>query len=188
MLNQSAVIRMSLIFSCLLTMLLSSVSHAETAVAGNRTTLDDGGVSFVVPEGFQTLTKEVMAAKWLSNRAPRFAVGNKDASTTIAYDIKPNAVTESQLPDLLKTFEQLFPRIIPGLKWKRKEVKKIGDRHWVYVEMTSHAVDTDIYNIVLATPYKGKLLMFNFNSTKEEFPKLENALRESIESIVVKEE
>ncbi len=49
--------------------------------------------------------------------------------------------------------------------------------------MMSRAVDTDIHNIMLVTPFRGGMLMFNFNSTREEFPRMEGALRRSLESI-----
>jgi len=53
--------------------------------------------------------------------------------------------------------------------------------------MTTNAVDTDIYNIMLFTCYKGKMLIFNFNSTREEFKKYEKDLRKSIRTIKIKE-
>ncbi|CAA6677571.1 Unannotated [Lentimonas sp. CC4] len=52
--------------------------------------------------------------------------------------------------------------------------------------MTSNAVDADIYNIMLITGLNGQMLAFNFNSTKSDFPKYENSLRESIKSIKLK--
>jgi len=54
------------------------------------------------------------------------------------------------------------------------------------MEMTSRAIDQDIHNIVLITSHKGKMLMFNFNSTKNEFPKMESILRDSINTITLK--
>ena len=51
--------------------------------------------------------------------------------------------------------------------------------------MTSNAIDTDIYNILLCTPYEGKLVLFNFNSTKEDFPKYEESLRKSLGTVSV---
>ena len=51
------------------------------------------------------------------------------------------------------------------------------------MEMTSNAVDTDIYNIMLLTGVEEKMLVFNFNSTKKDFPKYEAALRKSLNSV-----
>lgn len=58
-----------------------------------------------------------------------------------------------------------------------------GGEGGIMSEMTSNAVDTDIHNLLLVTILEDRLLMFNFNSVKYEFPQYEAALRESIESI-----
>ena len=51
------------------------------------------------------------------------------------------------------------------------------------MEMTSNAVDTDIHNIMMLTGIDGKMLVFNFNSTREDFPRYEEELRKSLNSI-----
>jgi hypothetical protein len=53
------------------------------------------------------------------------------------------------------------------------------------METTSSAIDTDIYNIMMLTGYDNRMLIFNFNSTKEDFPKFEKALRASLASIQI---
>lgn len=44
--------------------------------------------------------------------------------------------------------------------------------------MTSSAIDTDIYNLMIFTGHKSQMWMFNFNSTKEEFKKYVKVFRE----------
>ena len=144
-------------------------------------------VTFEAPEGFAPLSPEMMALKWPSNRAPAFAVGTATGSTTIAYDLKSNFIPQNELPDALKFFTQVFERIVPGIVWKKKEVIPLSGQNWLLLEMSSNAIDTDIHNIILITGYKGKLLMFNFNSTKEDFLKYENVLRQSLQSIKLTE-
>jgi len=80
-------------------------------------------------------------------------------------------------------FEKTFERIIPGLAWQRREMIEHGGQTWVLFEMTSNAIDTDIHNLMLFTPYREQLLIFNFNSTRQEFPALEAALRRSLQTI-----
>ena len=143
----------------------------------------DSEVTFDPPEGFKPLSKEIIAAKWPSNRAPTYAVGTSTGSTTVAYDIKPNDIPQEALPEVQKSFTQLFERIIPGLAWKKNEIIEHSGQKWLMVEMTSNTVDTDIYNIMLVTGFEGKMLVFNFNSTKEDFPKYEAALRKSLKSV-----
>ena len=46
-------------------------------------------------------------------------------------------------------------------------------------------LQAELHNIVLLTVSAGRLVMFNFNSTVAEFPKVERGLRASIASIKV---
>ncbi len=86
------------------------------------------------------------------------------------------------------SFEKTFSRMIPGIEWKEKRILNLADREWIFLEMTSNAIDTDIYNILLVTNYGKEMLVFNFNSTKEDFPKYEKLLRQSVESIKISKE
>ncbi len=149
-------------------------------------TLDGGAISFEAPEGFKPLPQEIIDLKYPSSRAPKQVIGNESAATTIAYDLKPNDIPQEKIDEAREAFSQMFPKMIPGLEWKENKVITIDGRKWGYLEMTTSAVDTDIYNIMLFTGYKGQMLVFNFNSTKAEFPKYESALREAVDSIKVK--
>lgn len=148
-------------------------------------TLPEAGVSFAAPDGFTQLSQHEIAQKYLSNRAPTFVVGNSNRATTIALDLKSDELPEDKLSEAKSAFEAVFNRIIPGIEWKQRKIIELQQRQWIYFEMTSRAVDADIYNIMLITPYHGKMLVFNFNSTKQEFPKMELELRKSIQTISV---
>jgi hypothetical protein len=148
----------------------------------------DTEVTFDPPEGFKPLSKEIIAYKWPTNRAPAFAIGTPTGSTTVAYDLKPNNIPQEALPEAQKSFTQLFERMIPGIAWKKNEIIEHSGQKWLMMEMTSNAIDTDIYNIMLMTGFDGKMLIFNFNSTKEEFPKYEAALRKSLKSVKLPKE
>jgi hypothetical protein len=82
----------------------------------------DTEVTFVAPEGFTPLSKEMIAVKWASRCAPTYAVGTQSGSTTIAYDLKPNPIPQEALPDAQKAFTQMFDRIVPGIRWMRNEI------------------------------------------------------------------
>jgi hypothetical protein len=142
-------------------------------------------VTFEAPEGFKPLSKEMIATKWPSNQAPAYAVGTPSGTTTVAYDLKPHAIPQEALPEVQKTFTQLFERMIPGIQWKKNEIIEHSGQKWLLMEMTSNAIDTNIYNMLLLTGHEGKMLVFNFNSTKEDFPKYEAALRKSLKSVTI---
>lgn len=143
----------------------------------------DTEVTFEAPEGFEPLSKEVIAIKWPAAKAPPYAVGTPSGSTTVAYDLKPYDVPQEALPEVQKSFTHVFERIVPGIAWKKNEIIEHSGQKWLLMEMTSNAIDADIYNILLVTGFDGRMLVFNFNSTKEDFPRYEAALRKSLNSV-----
>jgi hypothetical protein len=140
-------------------------------------------IEFKAPEGFTPLSKEAIAKKWPSERAPGFAVGNTSNSTTIAYDVKPVRLPQDKLEELQVEFSKHFQDLIPDLEWKKNKIITLCGQRWLLLEMTSKDIKTDIYNILLMTGVDDELIAFNFNSTKEDFPKYEASLRKSIETI-----
>ena len=151
-------------------------------------TIPETSISFNAPADFKPLSQEIIEIKYPSSRAPRYVIGNESASTTIAYDLKPHKIPQDKLGEVQKTFTELFSRIIPGIRWKKNEIITKAETKWLYLEMTSNAIDTDIYNMMLLTGYKDQTVIFNFNSTKEDFPKYETELRKSMESISISPE
>ncbi|MEM7358935.1 MAG: hypothetical protein AAF431_07555 [Pseudomonadota bacterium] len=160
----------------------------SSGLSAKQISLPNSGVSFIAPDEFAPLSKEIMEIKWPSSRAPAWAIGNSSGSTTIAYDIKPNDISGAPLSEVMDSSEQLFDRMIPGIEWKERRILNLADQEWIFFEMTSNALDTDIYNIMLVSSYGKEMIVFNFNSTKEDFPKYEKQLRKSIESIKVSKE
>lgn len=68
----------------------------------------DTEVTFEAPEDFKPLSKEIIAAKWPTNRAPAFAIGTPSGTTTVAYDLKPNNIPQEALPEVQKSFTPSF--------------------------------------------------------------------------------
>ena len=153
------------------------------AVVADTVSIPGTGVSFEPPAGFTVLSAKEIQAKYPSSRAPSFVVGNERRSTTIGCDLKGDELSFDQLPEAKAAFEPLLERMVPGIEWVRKELVTLQGQQWIYLEMTSRAVDTDIHNIMLITSLRDRLFLCNFNSTKREFPSVQGALQKSIESL-----
>jgi len=158
-------------------LLLSTYVIAEPVFVG------DTKVTFVPPAGFKELPQEIIDTKWRSKDAPKFVVGNDRATTTVAYDLKNHDISKASLSEIKDSFGELFERIIPGIQWIKREIIEHSGKDWILLEMSSHAIDTDIHNIMFLTSYEDKMLVFNFNSTKDDFKGYEKQLRESLLSI-----
>lgn len=168
-------------------LLIGIVVLGVAAASAEKYSFQDGKISFEGPESFTRFSQEQIDIKYPSKNAPDFVIGNENGATSIAYALKKSALPKERLKEAQEAFTQMFPRMIPGLKWIENKIIKVDEREWIYLELTSTAIDTDIHNMMLFTSYRGKLLAFNFNSTKEEFKKYEERLRKSMKSISIKE-
>ena len=156
---------------------------ATTAESGLSVTFGDGRITFVAPRGFTEFTAEELAAKYPRPGAPRRAVGNARRTTSIAYDLLDTRAPTNDLDEARKVFVEIYKKTFPTLKWVATDVRSIAGRTWAYLEFTAPAVDQELHNIVLVSVHAGRVLMFNFNSTGAEFPRVEQALRTSMNTI-----
>ncbi|MGE4397875.1 MAG: hypothetical protein AB7D29_00020 [Campylobacterales bacterium] len=147
--------------------------------------IPNSGISFTAPDEFKPLSQEFIDIKWHRKNPPKWAIGNASMKTTIAYDVRDIDISGKPLEETMEIYKNTMTRIIGGLVWKKHEIVEIFGRKWIYFEILTNAVDTEIYNIILITAHGNSMLMFNFNSTKEDFAKYEKALRASIETIKV---
>ena len=129
------------------------------------------------------MPQHIIDLKWQNKTVPRYVVGNERATTTVTYDLKPHQIPQDKLDEIQKVFTALFGKVVPVIEWKRNEISQHDGQKGLFREMTSEAADTDIYNMLLVTGFDSQMLVFNFNSTKEEFPKYERMLRDSIKTI-----
>lgn len=171
-------IRFVVLFSLILT--LAPIVDAKTI------SLQDGAITFEAPDEFEAIPEDVLAIKYPSSRAPRYVIGNDNAGTTIAYDLKANPIPEDKIEEVRDYLTGVFERVIPGTEWVENKIIDHAGRQWIYFELTSNAIDTDIYNIMLFTDYQDQTLMFNFNSTRQQFEHYEDDLRRSVASIKVR--
>jgi hypothetical protein len=168
-------------------LLVSSLLLGVLPARAKTITSEYGRIVFDVPADFQPLMAKISESESPSSRHPRYAAGTENAATTITYDVKDSLISADKLDEVRKAFANTFTQTVPGIEWKENKLIKLGGKEWIYFEFESNAVDTDIRNIMLTTDFDGKMLVFNFNSTAEDFEIREPALRASIQSIRVLE-
>ena len=158
---------------------------------GKEISFSDGYILFEVPDDYTALSQSEMDIKYPSKQGPRMAVGNDTRAISIAYDLQETeipaeAMVEKELPNAQQYFTQVYNRLIPGIQWVENKIIKQAGIKWMYFEMTSRGIDTDIHNIVLMSFYENKLLIFNFNSTQTLFENNKETLLNSIASIKIR--
>lgn len=163
--------------------LIVALLLSSAALAAEPLSLYDGRVSFTLPAGFQRMSDELANKKFSRGERPQYIYSDAKTTTSIAVVVAEAKVTPEELDAFRDFMQSTFTRMIPGAQWLKRDYLTVGKTKWARLELMSNAIDTTIHNIILITVLDGKPLMFNFNSTKEDFPRLEKSLIKSIDSI-----
>jgi hypothetical protein len=155
-------------------------------VTAKTISIPDTGITFEAPNDFTTLTTDEIAMRYPRSRPPKFALGNEQRTTAIAYDLTSTPLSLEKLPEIKPFLESFFEKNFAGIAWIKKEIVSIQGQPWIYLESTHTEEDDEFHNIILITSLRGKMLRASFSSTTEEFPKVEQTLRNSIQSIVLR--
>jgi hypothetical protein len=156
--------------------------------AATEVALLEGAVRVVVPAGYTRMRAEEIAAKFGRTARPPFAAfADAKRNATIAFTLTPQKqpLTEEQLPEFLDVMEKMFPRLMPGLVWHRREVVSIAGRAWARLQLSAHALDTDVHNDMYFTPLRGDVLGVNLNATVAAWPAAEPQLAQAFRTIRV---
>ena len=170
----------------LMTLACIYVAHSTLAQGQERVELFNKKVVFVLPTGFKPMPKIIAKIKYPNANRPQYLYCNDSGTTSIAVTLGPKgSLSPEQLPELKKLLINQYVQIFPGLKWINKGYITINENKWLNLECISHAVDTDIHNNQIVTSFNGADLSFNFNSTIEEYPRIEKQLKASMQSVVL---
>lgn len=170
------------------TMVFSVCYSVSTAsIVAERVTFADGRVSFVPPANLKRWTKEQIAKKYFRGNPPQHVFANESGTVSAAITFSPGNAPPDKLLEFKEAMEKMLPRMIPNLEWKTREIIALNGKEWIHLEIISTAIDTDIHNHLYLTSFEGKGLIFGFNSTVEEYPKVEASLLESVKTIKVVE-
>jgi len=144
---------------------------------------DGGSATFTVPDVFTELSKDEIQAYFPGGDPPERGFGTAGRTTIIAYHLTKFVIEENNLPDVQESFTGTLNKQIRAIEWKQNDFVQLANQKWLSLEVTSAAGGHDVHNIMLFTAHKGRMLVFYFDSTKADFPKMEKALRDSIKSI-----
>jgi hypothetical protein len=168
---------MALLRAAFIAFLFALVDIASAATV----TLPEAGLTFNAPDGFTPLDPEEIGLLYQTDRPPKYAIGNEARTTTIGYDLQETLIRPEQLKEAKAAVESQLQRSLPKLVWKQRELTTLHGQQWDGSD--GEGADVEFHDIIMLTSRHGRLLRISFNSTQEEFPVIEKALRKSIQSI-----
>ena len=138
--------------------------------------LYEGKLKFTVPEGFQPMSRELIAVKFPRANAPQHVYADAKTTTSIAFTHSVSKLSDERLEEFLGAMVSMLPGLKPGLKWIKKEIVVIQDHRWACLEFTTPGADSVIHNEILATPMGGRALLVNLNTVDSLLPSVESKL------------
>lgn len=160
-----------------------ALTAAVTAHGAETVTLFDGRLTFTLPDGFAIMPPKLKKLKYPNANRPKYIYSNTKTTTSIAVNTMEARLTDSQLPDFRNFIEKSMKRMVPGCRILKRDLINLNGTRWAKLELKSNAIDTDIHNILLMAALDGQPVMFNFNATNDEYPRIKKALEKGINTI-----
>jgi hypothetical protein len=148
-------------------LLAAQPSAQSTQVTLTERALLDGAVTLLIPESFGPMSEELLRLKYPSERRPTVVFSNERGSVNLATNLTANLVRPEQIAELHKAMEATFKNLYPSATWYRSEIITQDGRRYFVLDLLTPAVDTQIRNVMYGTSFRGRLLLFSFNVTRE---------------------
>lgn len=146
--------------------------------------IGDTGISFDPPENLYLMSQEQIKIKYGRNAIPpKWAYSNSEQTVSIAISTSDISLSPDQLPEFMESMIEGYNTLIPNFVWLKREIKMSNNINWVHLELRSTEEHDVIHNHVYMTSYKGKLIAFNFNATKETYDKYKFVFKDSFNTI-----
>lgn len=130
----------------------------------SRRMLFDETMSAILPDSFLNMNSEAAKFKYPSEQRPQVILCNTDGSISIAFNSTGMAVSDEELPELVKQMRAAIKRTNPANAFdKEVAFETESGRQVKAFDYISYALDTDVYNLFFACVLKGNLLIGTFN-------------------------
>lgn len=125
----------------------------------------DGKIGIWMPEDYEALSPETIAAVYLLGNKPDMVFGNSYLTFSVGFNYTEHEVPNEYMGDFNKIVRMILERSGPKVKILSEKVWQAG-RHTVSsIELLSHTVTDTIYNFMFFSSLEGRVLIgfVNFN-------------------------
>lgn len=131
----------------------------------------DGKMSMLIPESFQIMSKEMLAEKYPRANGPKSAYANETGTVSIAANLTKAKVADGQLEAMHRYLDGGVRKAQPDAKWMFSGFQHYAGKKWIQLEFNSPVSGITSHNVMMATNFKGQLVVITFNTTDEESAK-----------------
>ena len=172
----------------LLATLLSAIllSFTFQAIELEKKQILNDKVEILLPKSFGIMPEEMLKIKYPSANRPTLVYSDEDGTVNIAFNHITSRASQKEIEKYKDVFVSTFKSSYPTAVWGEKGVKEINGRKVGFLEVTTPAIDTKIYNLLFFTDLDGKLLICTFNCTSKKKSAWVESAKKIFNSLTVK--
>ncbi len=126
-----------------------------------------GTVKVMLPDGWTQMPKEYARVKYPSEFRPGIIVTTSDLKINMGFTVFPEKIQSDDIAKMTENIRAAIHRSYPDYPmYQCMELEKI--KGW-YFDFRSHAMDSDLYNMILMAPVDKKLLQSSFNCPYKDY-------------------
>lgn len=168
-----------------------------TAFAGPklRKTSVGKNITVGVPEGFQPLPDDGIAAKYPAPRKPLAVFSNASGRVDFSVAQKPTTFSNRDYALLIKIYKASIQNMYSKVEFLKEDIRTVGKRDYVMLEFVSTMADTRRtsnlapirrYQLVQYTIEGDQLFVFTFVAPADEQPQWQPMAQAVMQSIAMK--
>jgi hypothetical protein len=148
----------------------------------------EGSLTLLVPSAFRPMSRQDISIKFPGGSPPQEVWANRDMNVSIAITFPESArLNPEDLTKFGESITQALPKVRDKFKWIRNSEVTINGRRWLRMTFTCSALDTQIYNDMVYTSHKGRVLGVNCNSVVRLRDASEKIFNRTIQSLKILE-
>lgn len=143
-----------------------TISIHKIPVAFAEKTLLDGKAAIWMPEDFEAISPEAVAAIYLLGNKPELVMGNAYLNFSVGFHYTQHEVPDEYMGDFLKIARMALERCGPKVKILSEKVRKVGKHTVSHMHLLSHTITDTVYNVMFFSSLEGRILIgfINFSN------------------------
>jgi len=125
-----------------------------------------GIISAMMPEDFVVMPEDYIRTKYTSTFGPQYITSNLDLNVNMGFSIFPDNLKDRNVQHVAERTREILDSEDAGLDFGSCEKLENIEGYWF--DFRNHAMEQDVYNILLITIVEEKILQVTFNCQIQE--------------------
>lgn len=145
----------------------------------------NGRLSFILPEAFAIMPKELAEIKYPSIQRPDEIYSNNETTVNFTVSLKNDTATNEDIPNAKDAIQQAVMRVYAASKVIDSETIEVADLNIAFFDFVTPAIDMDVYNMLFFFSLDDRIMLGSFNCPQEDMDVWKPVVTQILESVEV---